>query len=186
MKEPSGTWIKSRGSRRVSSGTLLASDLEPWTIHTHNPPFEVLTSKLNSVRHREPSLLEGVATLTPRRFCFVSTYRSEVLVEGRCVVQCIGYRMQAMLKTRISTMILALVLFVGTVVTAQGPARNVSGARHPNLAAAQRLSHQAYEKIIAAQQANEWDMQGHAQKAKDLLDQANNELKLAAGSANRK
>jgi hypothetical protein len=94
--------------------------------------------------------------------------------------------MQAMLKTRISTMILALVLFVGTVVTAQGPARNVSGARHPNLAAAQRLSHQAYEKIIAAQQANEWDMQGHAQKAKDLLDQANNELKLAAGSANRK
>jgi len=28
-------------------------------------------------------------------------------------------------------------------------------------------------------------MQGHAQKAKDLLDQANNELKAAAQAANR-
>jgi hypothetical protein len=37
-----------------------------------------------------------------------------------------------------------------------------------------------------AQKANERDMKGHAQRAKDLLDQANNELKLAAQSANRK
>ena len=37
----------------------------------------------------------------------------------------------------------------------------------------------------AAQQANEWDMQGHAQKAKDLLDQVNNELKAAAQAANK-
>jgi len=91
-----------------------------------------------------------------------------------------------MLKPRISTVVLTFVLIIGTAVSAQGPARNISGARHPNLAAAQRLSRQAYEKIIAAQQANEWDMQGHAQKAKDLLDQANNELKMAAGAANRK
>jgi len=56
----------------------------------------------------------------------------------------------------------------------------VSPGRHPNLAAAQRLSQQAYEKIIAAQEANEWDMQDHAQRAKNLLDQVNNELKLAA------
>ncbi len=65
------------------------------------------------------------------------------------------------------------------------PARNVSHKRHPNLAAAQRLSENAYNKIIAAQQANEWDMQGHAQKAKDLLDQANAELKQAAEAANK-
>jgi hypothetical protein len=31
----------------------------------------------------------------------------------------------------------------------------------------------------------EYGRQGHAQKAKDLLDQANNELKQAAGAANR-
>jgi hypothetical protein len=37
---------------------------------------------------------------------------------------------------------------------------------------------------MAAQRANEWDMQGHAQKAKELLDQVNAELKEAAGAAN--
>jgi hypothetical protein len=61
----------------------------------------------------------------------------------------------------------------------------VSAKRHPNLAAAQRLSTQAYEKITAAQKANEWDMQGHAAKAKELLDQVNNELKEAAEAAKK-
>lgn len=65
------------------------------------------------------------------------------------------------------------------------PARNISGRRHPNLNAAQRLTQQAYDKIVAAQQANEWDMEGHAAKAKDLLDQANRELKQAAQAANK-
>ncbi|SRR5579864_8468898 len=64
------------------------------------------------------------------------------------------------------------------------PAQNVSHRRHPNLAAAQRLTAQAFQKVTAAQQANEWDMEGHAAKAKDLLDQANNELKQAAQAAN--
>jgi hypothetical protein len=64
------------------------------------------------------------------------------------------------------------------------PAENVSGRRHPNLAAAQELVGQAFNKVTAAQQANEWDMPGHASKAKGLLDEANNELKAAAESAN--
>jgi hypothetical protein len=74
-------------------------------------------------------------------------------------------------------------LIAGGFTLAQ-PARNVNPERHPNLAAAQRLTAQAYDKIIAAQQANEWDMDGHAAKAKDLLDQANRELKEAAEAAN--
>jgi hypothetical protein len=65
------------------------------------------------------------------------------------------------------------------------PKTNVSASKHPNLAAAQQLSLQAFNKVTAAQQANEWDMAGHAAKAKDLLDQANSELKLAAGAANK-
>ena len=65
------------------------------------------------------------------------------------------------------------------------PVENVSAARHGNLAAAQRLSQQAYEKIVAAQKANEFDMSGHAQKAKELLEQANRELKSAAEAANQ-
>jgi hypothetical protein len=75
-------------------------------------------------------------------------------------------------------------LAAGALTIAQ-PARDVNPGRHPNLAAAQRLTAQAYDKIIAAQQANEWDMQGHAAHAKDLLDQANNELKASAQAANK-
>lgn len=74
-------------------------------------------------------------------------------------------------------------LVVGGLALAQ-PKTNVSAARHPNINAAQRLCQQAWEKIQAAQQANEWDMQGHAAKAKSLLDQANTELKEAAQAAN--
>jgi hypothetical protein len=81
--------------------------------------------------------------------------------------------------------VLAVALIGGGVALAQKPVDNVSGSKHPNLAAAQRLSQQAWEKITAAQQANEWDMQGHAAKAKDLLDQANKELKLSAEAANK-
>jgi F0F1-type ATP synthase membrane subunit b/b' len=81
--------------------------------------------------------------------------------------------------------VVALALVTGGVALAQKPATNVSGKRHPNLAAAQRLSQAAYEKITAAQQDNEWDMEGHAAKAKDLLDQANQQLKQAAEAANK-
>lgn len=81
--------------------------------------------------------------------------------------------------------VLAAALIGGGVAVAQKPVEDVSGKRHPNLAAAQRLSQQAYEKITAAQEANEWDMQGHAAKAKDLLDQVNRELKMAAEAANK-
>lgn len=90
---------------------------------------------------------------------------------------------------QIRRVLLAGALVSGTigaaVSVAQRPVENVSPARHPNLAAAQRLSDQAYEKITAAQQANEWDMNGHAAKAEELLDQANRELAQAAGAANR-
>ena len=65
------------------------------------------------------------------------------------------------------------------------PVDNVNPHKHPNIAAAQRLSTQAYEKIVAAQQSNEWDMNGHAQKAKELLDQASKELKQAAMASNK-
>jgi len=85
-----------------------------------------------------------------------------------------------MIKTRLLVTLLALAAFA----VAQ-PKKNVSAARHPNLAAAQRLSAQAFEKIKEAQTANEFDLGGHAQKAKDLLDQVNKELKLAAETANK-
>jgi hypothetical protein len=77
--------------------------------------------------------------------------------------------------------LLALSLIAGGVTVAQ----NVNPHRHPNLAAAQRLIDQAIGRIDAAQQANEFDMGGHAAKAKDLLARANEEIKQAAMEANR-
>lgn len=88
-------------------------------------------------------------------------------------------------KTRVLAALAGLLLLIGGVAVAQRPQRNVSGARHPNIAAAQRLSQQAWQKVLDAQKANEWDMDGHAQKAKNLLDEVNRELKLAAEAANR-
>lgn len=93
--------------------------------------------------------------------------------------------MSPMTKTRILAIALGCLLAVGGILVAQ-PRRDISGRRHPNLAAAQRLSRQAYERILDAQRANEWDLQGHAQRAKDLLDQVNRELKEAAETSNRR
>jgi hypothetical protein len=90
-----------------------------------------------------------------------------------------------MMKPRILVALFGSLLIIGGAAVAQAPKTNVSGARHPNLLAAQRMSKNAYEKIIEAQKANEFDMAGHAQKAKDLLDQVNSELKLAAQAANK-
>ena len=90
-----------------------------------------------------------------------------------------------MIKIRFVPAILGSILLIGGLALGQ-PKRNINSERHPNLAAAQRLSQQAYERISQAQQANEWDMQGHAQKAKELLEQVNSQLKMAAEAANRK
>jgi len=80
---------------------------------------------------------------------------------------------------------LGVALVCAGLAVAQKPVDNVSGKKHANLAAAQRLSTEAFEKVSAAQQANEWDMDGHAAKAKELLEQANRELKQAAEAANK-
>lgn len=87
------------------------------------------------------------------------------------------------MKRRIAMSGALTLLLLAATTSAQKPERDISGRRHPNLAAAQRLSRQAFDKILEAQKANEWDMSGHAQKAKELLDQVNAELKQAAEAA---
>lgn len=66
----------------------------------------------------------------------------------------------------------------------QEPALNVSPHRHGNIARAQEYSRQAFDALTRAQQANEFDLGGHAGRAKQLLQQANDEMKLAAEWAN--
>lgn len=57
---------------------------------------------------------------------------------------------------------------------------------HPNLAAADRLCMQAITKLEAAQVANEFDLGGHAKKAKELLAQAQEQIRLATRAASKR
>ena len=88
------------------------------------------------------------------------------------------------MKKLIAVVVLGTGLIAGGIAVAKEPVRNVSKTKHPNIAAAQKLVDQAYAKITAAQKGNEYDMGGHAAKAKDLLEQVNTELKAAADEAN--
>lgn len=85
---------------------------------------------------------------------------------------------------------LALLAVAATVaacaVSAQVPVQDIDPARHGNLAAAQRLVVQAFERLSDAQHANDDRLGGHAGRAKELLRGANEEIKLAAESANRR
>jgi hypothetical protein len=76
-----------------------------------------------------------------------------------------------------------VIVFLFVVIAAY--AQNVSRQRHPNLWAAQTFIEKAIQKVSAAQVANEYDMDGHAAKAKGLLDKAYDEIKLAALAANK-
>jgi hypothetical protein len=69
---------------------------------------------------------------------------------------------------------------------AQEPRTNVSPYRHGNIARAQEYSRYAFDAMTQAQQSNEFDMGGHAERAKQLLAQANDEMKLAAEWANHR
>ncbi len=89
------------------------------------------------------------------------------------------------MKKLISAGVLGMALCTGSFAFAK-PATNISANKHPNLAAAQQLVEQAYEKITAAQKANEYQLGGNAAKAKELLEQVNALLKEAARVANDK
>ena len=60
-----------------------------------------------------------------------------------------------------------------------------SEQNHPNLAKAQLLIDAAQQRITDAQNANEFDMGGHAAKAKTHLEEGIKEVKLAAEEATK-
>lgn len=87
--------------------------------------------------------------------------------------------------TTISKTLLALgVVAASAAAFAQEPVQNIDPSRHGNLAAAQDLVRQAYDRLSLAQRENNNDLGGHAEKAKALLQQANQEIRLAADAAN--
>ena len=78
------------------------------------------------------------------------------------------------------------ITIIAQAAFAQMPVQNVDPQRHGNLAAAQELVAQAYQRVSDAQMANDDQLGGHAENAKQLLRQANQEIKLAAEAANRR
>ncbi|HEY4355725.1 MAG TPA: hypothetical protein VGN16_08265 [Acidobacteriaceae bacterium] len=72
------------------------------------------------------------------------------------------------------------------LLLAQGPVVNIDPHRHANLAAAQSSIVQAYQAIDRAQADNNEHLGGHAAKAKQLLMDADAELRAAATTANHR
>ena len=79
---------------------------------------------------------------------------------------------------------LGLVLGCSGAIFAQAPVVNI-GDRHGNLRAAQQYIVSAWQRIDEAQQDNNYQLGGHAGRAKQLLIQADDELKQAAITANQ-
>lgn len=81
---------------------------------------------------------------------------------------------------------LAVSAVAGTIfMFAQGPVVNIDSRHHPDLASAQASIVQAYQAIDRAQTAHHDQLGGHAARAKDLLVQADTELRAAATTANQ-
>lgn len=75
-------------------------------------------------------------------------------------------------------------LIFGCVSQADQPRVDI-GDRHGNLRDAQEHIVQAWSLVGDAQRANDSRLGGHAQRAKELLSEANEELRLAADTANQ-
>ncbi|MET0232828.1 MAG: hypothetical protein ABW186_17990 [Rhodanobacteraceae bacterium] len=91
------------------------------------------------------------------------------------------------MNTKKFLMLVALggaVVAAGCATAQQRPPVDI-GDRHGNLRAAQELIQQAYERVNRAQADNGSQLGGHAARAKDLLSEASEELRLAANVSNQ-
>lgn len=82
------------------------------------------------------------------------------------------------IKRKIAIAAVTILMGVGMSALAAGPF-----AKHPNLEAAHKLLQDATMKLTEAQKANEYDMAGHAAKAKQLISEAQTEIMEAAKAA---
>jgi len=83
------------------------------------------------------------------------------------------------------SLLIVVLLGVGSLFAQERPVDNINPQMHPHLAKAQRLCNQAYNALVEAQGANDFDMEGHAAKAKELLAEASRQMKAAALAANK-
>ena len=85
-----------------------------------------------------------------------------------------------MKKFKYHAIVVTLSLTLMGIAFAQRPETDIDPNHHPNLAEAQNHVVQAYNKIVEAQKDNKDQLGGHAEKAVQLLEQVNHELKEAA------
>jgi apolipoprotein N-acyltransferase len=90
---------------------------------------------------------------------------------------------KTMLRILLITLARCLAFTLGAVGLAQQPPVD-AGERHGNMRAAQQLIQQAWQKVDEAQQDNNYNLGGHAGRAKELLSQASEQIKLSAEAAN--
>ena len=77
-------------------------------------------------------------------------------------------------------------LICGGALFAQRPVANINPSRQPNLAEAQKHLQEAWGKTDEAQKANKEELGDHAQKAKEHIEAADQELKAAAEYADHR
>jgi hypothetical protein len=80
----------------------------------------------------------------------------------------------------------ALGTVTATSIALSPPEVDIDPYRHGNLAAAQQMIRQAFDRVSDAQEANNYRLGGHAARAKELLSQASEEIKMAAIAANQR
>jgi hypothetical protein len=86
-------------------------------------------------------------------------------------------------KASIVAAVFASLLMYGCASYADQPYVDI-GNRHGNLRNAQENIAAAWQSISSAQEANDSRLGGHAARAKELLSEANEQLRLAANVAN--
>jgi hypothetical protein len=91
------------------------------------------------------------------------------------------------MKTLVAGALALVAIAASSASLAQvAPVQNISPYHHGNLAHAQALTAEAFDYLTAAQYANNYDLGGHVGHAKELLREANAEMKLAAVYANHR
>jgi hypothetical protein len=88
------------------------------------------------------------------------------------------------MKLTLSKIVVSSLVFAAAAACAQEPAQNIDPRRHGNLATAQDMVRDAYDKVTTAQVDNNSHLGGHAARAKELMREANDEMKMAAIVAN--
>jgi hypothetical protein len=88
-----------------------------------------------------------------------------------------------MQRILLTTLALCAACSLGAAAFAQQPPVDVA-ERRGNMRAARQLIQRAWQKVNGAQQDNNCNLGGHAGRAKELLSQASEQIKLRAEAAN--